>query len=51
MYKLIVVTAKYTNADDTALYFDSYEQAKEYETKLKNAPFNGVECTEIIEVK
>lgn len=51
MYKLIIIKASYSDASDTAMYFETYEQAKEHETKLKNTPFNHVVSTKIIEVK
>ena len=51
MYKLIIIKASYSDASDTAKYFDTYKQAKEYEIELKNTPFNHVVSTKIIEVK
>ena len=51
MYKLIIIKASYSDTSDTAMCFETYEQAKEYETELKNTPFNHVVSAKIVEVK
>lgn len=50
MYKLIVVESSYLDANDYALYFDTYEQAKEAEQRIRNKSFHRID-TEITEAQ
>lgn len=50
MYKLIVVESSYLDAKDYALYFDTYEQAKEAEQRIRNKSFHRID-TEIRKVQ
>jgi len=50
-FKLIIVKASYSDASDTAMYFNSYEEAKQAENRLKSEPFNHIIFTKIMEVE